>query len=218
MSPLQELLAQIATLAVVQVLVGSWLKTRLEHSVRHEYDRRLEQFKSRETLSVEIARLRVAALAEAWRRLAVFEKQCWRQSKDVADRLLVLARESGVTSVPADLPSSHKETFELLGSLGPVDLPNDAIEAMQVAAKPEQHRLLALANELDECLISNRFWIGSDLDRELREYAQTVRDAFSALGPSEADRREFVRLLRVASEKRWDSRDLVARLSATDPQ
>lgn len=216
MSPLQVFLGNAATFAAVQVLVGWWLKARLEESVQHEYDRRLEQFKSRETLVVEIAKLRVAALAEAWRRLALFEVQCWKQSKDVAHRLLALASEHGANDIPAVLPVAHKDIFDLLASVGPVSIPDARVNAMQLEAKPEQDRLLALADDVDAHLSSNRFWIGSDLDRELREYAQTVRDAFNALGPEEEERREFVRLLHIVGEKRWDARSLVARLVASD--
>lgn len=209
-------LGKVATFAAVQVLVGWWLKARLEKSVQHEYDRRLEQFKSRETLAVEVAKLRVAALAEAWRRLALFEVQCWKQSRDVAHRLIALARTHGAKGIPEVLPVVHKDTFDLLASVGPVSIPDAEISAMQLEAKPEQDRLLALADDVDAYLSSNRFWIGSDLDRELRGYAQTVRDAFSALGADEAERREFVRLLRIVSEKRWDARSLVARLAASE--
>ena len=189
---------------------------RIEKSVQHEYDRRLEQFKSRETLAVEIAKLRVAALAEAWRRLALFEVQCWNQSKDVAHRLLELARENSAESIPTQLPVTHRETFDLLERIGQVSSPDEQIALMQGAAKPEQDRLLALADDVHEHLASSRFWIGSDLDHELREYAQTVRDAFAALGPDAQGRSEFVRLIRLAREKRWDARSLVARLQSIE--
>lgn len=214
MTTLRLLVAQVLSIAAIQILVGWWVKTRLENSVKHEYDRRLEQFKSRETLAVEIAKRRVAVLAEAWTKISVFEARCWQHSKKLARRLLVEVRACGASGIPAELPVGHKEVFDLLTEHLTVEIPDDRIEEIQQEGADEQKRLLEAADELDEFLIANRFWVGADLDEELREYASQVKEAFVALSPAEEDRKEFVRLLRIVRSKRWDARALVARLGA----
>jgi hypothetical protein len=211
-----NLAVELLSVAGVQMLVGWWLKTRLEKSVEHEYDRRLEQFKSRETLAIEVAKLRVTVLAEAWRRIAEFEAQCWKQSQDVAQHLLRAAKDSGTPGIPDVLPTGHLETFALLARIVVVDIPDARIAQLQADAAPEQARLLAVADDLTSYLAANRFWIGAEIDEELRDYAQSVRDAFAALGPGEIERREFARLLHLVVDKRWDARTLVARLHADE--
>lgn len=42
---ISDLLAVIVSVGSIQALLTLWLKTRLENSVRHEYDRRLEEFR-----------------------------------------------------------------------------------------------------------------------------------------------------------------------------
>jgi hypothetical protein len=214
-TPLHAFVAQLASIAAIQVLVGWWLKSRLEQSVKHEYDRRLEQFKSTETISIEIAKLRVVALAEVWAKISAFEAECWAQSKGLASRMLIEARRQGVAGIPEELPFGHKEVFDVLTKFMDVKIPDARMAEIEEQAAPERQKLTNASDELNAMLTANRFWIGSDLDEELREYSEAVRVAFMTLGPGQEDRREFVRLLRVVRAKRWDVREFASRLEAT---
>ena len=211
-SDLQLVVAQFLSVGAVQVVASWWLKSRLENSVKHEYDRRLEEFKSKETLAVEIAKRRVAALADAWSKIALYEAACWQQSKAIAERLLAEARNRGAIGIPEELPIGHFEIFNLLLEHMTIGIPEAFMVELKRQVAPNQTKLLTAAEEVDLCLTSNRFWIGAPLDEEMRGYADEFKEAFFALGASEGERREFVRRLRIVSEKRWDSRSLLKRL------
>jgi hypothetical protein len=215
MSTLQLLAAQVASVGSVQVLEGLWLKARLESSVKHEYDRRLEEFKSKETLAIEVAKRRVTALADAWTKIALFEAECWEQSKAIAQHLLEEARKRGSTAIPAELPTGHKEVFDLLSEHMAIPMTEEFMAELQRQVAPQQQKLIASSEEVAVILSSNRFWIGSDLDEELRNYAQEFRDAFLELGPAEAERREFVSRLRAVAQRRWDARSILKRLETS---
>ena len=43
---LYDLLSVSALVGALQFLTGLWIKTRLESSIKHEYDRQLEEFRA----------------------------------------------------------------------------------------------------------------------------------------------------------------------------
>lgn len=212
MSLIQELLSNFATIAVLGAIMSYWLKTRLEESIRHEYGATLAALQAQLGLQQEVARRRIEIVSQVWAAIADFEKAAFASAGQTAAVLLSTFRESGAEGIPSKLPSRSADLMRLLSVQKGVELPAEALEEVKRAVAPVQETLLASATALNDLIFANRFWLGQDLENELRRYAQDVRDAFVSLEPNDAAMRDFAGRLRALKERRQDATTILDRL------
>lgn len=212
MSLIQELLSNFATIAVLGAIMSYWLKTRLEESIRHEYGATLAALQAQLGLQQEVARRRMEIVSQVWAAIADFEKAAFASAGQTAAVLLSTFRESGAEGIPSELPSRSADLMRLLSVQKGVELPAEALEEVKRAVAPAQETLLASATALNDLIFANRFWLGQDLENELRRYAQDVRDAFVSLEPNDAAMRDFAVRLRALKERRQDATTILDRL------
>jgi hypothetical protein len=217
MSLLTQILANVATIAVAQALATLWLKSRLEASIKHEYDRRLEVFRLDLSLGAEVAKQRVKVLGEAWAQIATYEAALFRQSRRLAELMLAELRLAGVPNIPDSLPEGTGPAIATLSNFGLQELGEDALNRLKDAVAPDHRNLRSEADGVVAFLAANRFWLGPDIDRELRTFLNDLTAAFADLTPSREDMRTFGQRLKELGARRPDAATIIAKLRPSVP-
>ena len=205
------LLANVASIAAIQWVVATWLKARLEASIQHEYDRRLERFRTKEAIVAEIARRRVEVLADIWTRISTYEEHLFAHTTQLAHLMLEALRAAG-HDVPKQLPTTSAESMRLLAQYRNAEWDDETNTRIEQAIAPQTDGLLAEADELKVALSGQRFWLGSQIDRELREYLDHVTTAFSELTPSADAMKAFTARYRDLVARRADASNILEKL------
>lgn len=212
MSVLQELLANFATVGVAVAIMSYWLKTRLEASIRHEYSVTLATLQAQLGLQQEVARKRMEVVSQVWAAISEYEQAAFSSAAQTASVLLNAFRNAGAEGIPTELPSRSGELMRLLSQQKGIELSPEILERVMRGVAPAQEALLTSATALSDLILANRFWLGHDLENELRRYAQDVRDAFMSLEPNETAMREFAGRMRALKDRRQDAMAILDRL------
>jgi hypothetical protein len=205
-------LANVAVIGVAQWLGATWIKARLESSIAHEYARKLEDYKTTQALTTEIASQRVRVLAEIWGRIADYELKLVRQSRALADVFLNELKRLRVPNVPPALPSSLPGALAVLSAFGNTALDQAATDRVSEAAAETQKVVVEDADTILQTLHAHRFWLGPEIDSELRSYLEELTHAFSNLSPAGEDRAAFAAKYKNLNERRANATNILRRL------
>lgn len=197
------LLAQTALIAGLALWLKSTIATTVESEIRHQFDQKLEIFRSGQArelelfrsdiaLEFEVAKQRMAAMAEVWPMIAEFEVKLFAQARDFAMTILGELRTAGVPGIPETLPKGAQRALEALAPIwDDAVLTPDVLRRIETAAVISHKPLIEESERIIAALRARRFWLGAEVEHELRAYLDEMVDAFSRLSPAEEDRRAF---------------------------
>lgn len=183
---------------------------------RHEFDRQLEVFRGQQALSTEVAKRQILAMGEVWSRIAEYEQRLFDQSRDLAVAYLTELRAAGYPGVPDVAPKGAKAALEAVAHFGEAELPPEAGERLEAIALARRTAVVAEAERIHALLREKRFWLGAEIETELRGYLDEMTRAFSELSPDITDRRAFAEALRGLIVKRLTAIGLIRKLYPTD--
>jgi len=205
--------SNVVSVAVVGGLVGLWLKTRIEQSIQHEYARKLEEFKQEAALASEIARRRIDIVANAWSAIARFEAASVKHKLAVGRFAWQLLQQSGHIDQNDSPPPGLMALYERLAAYPEPVIPTSEVSKLDELLKDPLERLTAAAAEAHEIISTNRFWLGGDLQKELKDYLKSLVTLFGNLSPIGEDREHFRSSINALKAKQYEATALLPRLS-----
>jgi len=97
------------TFSAIIAVVGWWIKSRLETSIKHEYDRLLEAFKTEQKRSEVLHAERLAAFKELSAKLIALRRYCRARSAEIHDQSEFEPRTKSLSEAEHKSLLSHYE-------------------------------------------------------------------------------------------------------------
>lgn len=207
-----QVLINLAGIALAQWIGSIWIKSRIESSIKHEYDRQLEEFKTNLVIASEVAKKRVQIVGESWAKIVEYEAAWVRQQKRLSEFFLQELRRQNAPNLPEELPGDLMARLKVLADFPELGETGD-LEARIEEHMRETHRvLMEQSYELVGFIAKNRFWLGRELEGELHSYVDDVTEAFASLSPVAEDRKAFMEKAKRLAEKRAEATRILPRL------
>ena len=202
----------IVSIGVLGTLMSWWLKSRLESSIKHEYDRKLESFKQEVALALEVSRQRVHVLAKIWEQLAEVEAACIHQKLVMGRHFWAVHQRLGSKEATGELPSGFWDMYARLEGLPDILLDAAGRADVDAALKSANERLVEQTYQAHQSIAKNRFWLGEELRRELKQYLNGMTEAFMNLTPLGTDRATFKSAVLTLKAQQGEAEKLLPRL------